>query len=843
MLLNTLFKQFSFHIFTPGTIMREKYEAFKLLLRYDSRCHDQMADFQELLHGRHREDLCRIRKRFTLFSDQVRGMIDCLGTMAPSRYGTLPDYHKKFDFYVIFLLTPPEINIAPPYVVPLEQISSPATEIGNKAINLALLKNEITAPVPDGFAVTANGFHYFVEYNNLRQELDDLLAEVNIDSPHSLAWISKKLTECIKTAVIPPAIEESMLEAFTAMEQKAEAFTTVEQKAGRKIVVAVRSSAISEDGTSSFAGLYSTLLDIEKDQLISAYKSVLSSKYSPEALFYRINQGLGDEETAMSVLVVEMIDAQCSGVLYTRAPLQKTGSEAGDNDHLHLHVISGLGESLVSGAAVPDQYTMTAQKVPELLHVEQRAQPIITEQQAITIGQWSIKIADYYNAPQDIEWAIDNHDRLFFLQTRPLHTAQIEEHTKNIVIDTDYKVLLSDCERAASGVAAGKIYRVSDKNKLSDIPEGAVLVCRDTPPSYVQVISRLAAVIAEQGSRASHFATVAREFGVPYICGVERAGDPELLAQGKTVTVDGNNGIVYEGTVKPLLEEAEQRAIVSAQEKNKLYNILEQALKFVTPLELTEPAADNFTPEGCRSMHDIIRFCHEKSVQAMFATAQPGTGRGSLKLIADIPLDVFLFDVGGGITNTDLKESVPLANIGSVPFQALWKGLSHPDVKWKKKAFDWDAYDKIELAGGIAPARDSFAFASYAVIGVDYLHFNIRFGYHFTIVDVLCGDTREDNYCMLRFAGGGGDFEHRALRIGFISTILEQLEFTVEQKGDLLEAKLAGLESSIIQEKLDMLGRLLGATKLMDMVLNDEGMVEQCVAAFFEGQYSFSQEG
>ncbi len=832
MLLNTLFKQFSFHIFAPGTIMREKYEAFKLLLRYDSRCHDQMADFQELLHGRHREDLCRIRKRFTLFSDQVRGMIDSLGTMAPSRYGTLPDYHKKFDFYVIFLLAPPEINIAPPYVVPLEQISSPATEIGNKAINLALLRNEITAPVPDGFAVTANGFHYFVEYNNLRPELDDLLAEVNIDSPHSLAWISKKLTECIKTAVIPPAIEESLLQAFTAMEQKA----------GREIVVAVRSSAISEDGASSFAGLYSTLLDIGKDQLISSYKSVLSSKYSPEALFYRINQGLGDEETAMSVLVVEMVDAQCSGVLYTRAPLQKTGSEAGDNDHLHLHVIAGQGESLVSGAAVPDQYTMTAQEEPELLHVERKGQPVITEQEAVIIGQWAVKIEKYYNTPQDIEWAIDKNGRLFFLQTRPLHSGKIEGKT-DTTVTTGHKVLLSDCERAASGVAAGKIYRVSKKNKLSDVPEGAVLVCRDTPPSYVQVISRLAAVIAEQGSRASHFATVAREFGVPYICGVEQAGDPELLAQGKTVTVDGDTGIVYEGTVKPLLEEAEQRATVSAQEENKLHKILEQALKFVTPLELTEPTADNFSPEGCRSMHDIIRFCHEKSVQAMFATAQPGTGRGSLKLIADIPLDVFLFDVGGGIADTKLKKSVPLASIGSVPFQALWKGLSHPDVQWKKKAFDWEAYDKIELAGGIAPARDSFAFGSYAVIGVDYLHFNIRFGYHFTIVDVLCGDSREDNYCMLRFAGGGGDFDHRALRIDFISTILEQLEFTVEQKGDLLEAKLAGLESSIIQEKLDMLGRLLGATKLMDMVLTDDAMVEQCVAAFFEGQYSFSQEG
>lgn len=96
---------------------------------------------------------------------------------------------------------------------------------------------------------------------------------------------------------------------------------------------------------------------------------------------------------------------------------------------------------------------------------------------------------------------------------------------------------------------------------------------------------------------------------------------------------------------------------------------------------------------------------------------------------------------------------------------------------------------------------------------------------------------------MLRFAGGGGDYEHLSLRINFLSTVLERLEFAVEQKGDLLEAKLPGLASPVMQQKLDILGRLLGASKLMDMVLEDDGMVASCVEDFYNGQYSFSQEG
>ncbi len=823
MVFNALFKHWSYRIFAPGTIMREKYEAFKLLLRYDARCHEQMAEFQDLLHGDRREDISRIRIRFDLFSDQIAGMVSCLETMAPGKYVTLKDYHKKFDFYVRFLLAPPEIDISPPFVLPLNEINSAYKNIGNKAKNLAILKNELDAPVPQGFAVTSNSFHYFIEYNNLREKIDDLLSELNIDSTHSLDWISGQLMERILTADMPPDIEQAMLACYDELEQAA----------NRKVITAVRSSAISEDGECSFAGQYTTLLDVTREKLTGTYLKVLASKYSPEALCYRIRNGLSDEETAMSVLVLEMVPAKSSGVLYTRSPLH----EAGQGDKLYLHVIRGLGEALVSGAIVPDQYILTREEHPRILDRKEKYRAV-TEKQVEILGRWGMSIEKYFQTSQDIEWAIDNDDTLYFLQSRPLHiSAPIEVPPEREVVEKDLVVVFDGCERAAPGVAAGEVYRIDDNHKLENVPFGAVLVTRDTPPNFVQVINRLAAVVAERGSRASHFATVAREFGVPFLTGSTNAGT--ILEHGSLVTVDGDQGAVYQGEIESMI-----RKDAPHSEKNQYHRTLKEVLGFIAPLELIEPAAKNFIPEGCRSMHDIIRFCHEKAVQSMFSTGRPGTGRGALKLVADLPLDVFLFDVGGGIAAGKQESGdVPFAEITCVPFLALWRGLDHPDVQWKQKPFDWDAYDKIELAGGIPPARDSFAFASYAVIGSDYLHFNIRFGYHFTIVDVLCGESATENYCMLRFAGGGGDFDHRSLRIDFITSILEQLEFAVEKKGDMLEGRLAGLESSVMQDKLDMLGRLLGATKLMDMVLENEQMVILCVDDFFNGRYSFSQEG
>ena len=60
-------------------------------------------------------------------------------------------------------------------------------------------------------------------------------------------------------------------------------------------------------------------------------------------------------------------------------------------------------------------------------------------------------------------------------------------------------------------------------------------------------------------------------------------------------------------------------------------------------------------------MHDIIRFTHEKGVQSMFTTAKPGTGRGAIKLKSDLPLEMFLFDVGGGFTSIpDKGESLTI---------------------------------------------------------------------------------------------------------------------------------------------------------------------------------------
>jgi pyruvate,water dikinase len=145
------------------------------------------------------------------------------------------------------------------------------------------------------------------------------------------------------------------------------------------------------------------------------------------------------------------------------------------------------------------------------------------------------------------------------------------------------------------------------------------------------------------------------------------------------------------------------------------------------------------------------------------------------------------------------------------------------------------------MAGGIVSTSDP-AFASYAIVSQDYLNLNMRFGYHFIILDCLCTPVVEENHIKLRFAGGG-ELAGRILRLDFIAEILRRLSFSIHTAGDLLEAQLVRYTAEKILHRLDQTGRLLAATTLMDMVIKDRDMVNRMVEKFMAGDYNFYGDG
>jgi pyruvate,water dikinase len=255
-----------------------------------------------------------------------------------------------------------------------------------------------------------------------------------------------------------------------------------------------------------------------------------------------------------------------------------------------------------------------------------------------------------------------------------------------------------------------------------------------------------------------------------------------------------------------------------------------------------DPHATAFSPQGCRTYHDLIRFTHELAVQEMFGLAE-ATGRKALavKVTTHIPLVLYALDLGGGLKEgLSTCDQILPDHFASVPMKAIWKGFTHPGITWSGSInFDMGKFMTLMASGatsefGQAPGGDS-----YALLSRDYLNFSAKFGYHFATVDTLCGEQSSQNYIALQFSGGAGNFHGRSLRVWFLAQVLEKLGFEVSVKGDLLEATLLGYDSPGQEEKLDQLGRLLASSRLLDMALATQGDVSVLTEKFFRGDYDF----
>ncbi|GAB6175342.1 PEP/pyruvate-binding domain-containing protein [Desulfobaculum senezii] len=826
--LKQLFRHWTYQVFAPGTLLRKKYEAFKRLLDLDRTCLKHIAEMEELYYGRVPADWARVTMLTRTLSADVKSLTRELMRMRPGHYLDLPDYRRKIDFYLSMQTEPPEFDFAPPYAIPLSEAHLSAAEAGNKAARLSSLAEVEDLPVPGGFVITTRAFHYFIEYNELRSRIETLLSKVTLDSPGFVLDICEEIQRLIMEAEVPPAVEEAYRDHAL----------TLAAARGGQLQLAVRSSAVGEDTEASFAGQYDSELGVSLSDLSHAYKKVLASKYSPKAVTYRIRYGMPDMQTPMAVLVLEMIDARVSGVVYTHDPSDH------DGDCLSVYSVEGMARSLVDGSSSPDIVTLSREDAPRILSRTSGAAapqiisgdipedgPALGEEHALTLAKWGMALEDAFGGPQDIEWCMDRWGSLFMIQCRPLGTRKAPlDDQHDVPPEPDAEPILNGVP-ASPGVGIGQICKPHRIMELDDVPEGCVLVADTLSPSFASVLERLAAVITDTGSKASHFASVAREFGVPVIVDAKFA--TRELADGALVTVDADHGHVYDGELPELRERAAMRANV---QDTPFHRRLRKVMDHIVPLNLTDPEGDDFAPDGCRTMHDIVRFCHEKAVAEMFNLVDKG-GRGLAQakiLEGGLPLVMYILDLGGGLTPQAHKASaVDPCHFASDSISALWEGLNHPDIQWDGSllAFDWEEFDR--MSAGVVSLK-SKTLSSYVILARDYMHALIRFGYHFAVLDTMSTDHADSNYINFRFKGGGAGIGQRKLRLAFVDKVLKDAGFTVRITGDMLEASLNRAPRPKIELNLTLIGTLLGKTRLMDMALTGDNQVQQLVDDFLD---------
>ncbi|MBU4360859.1 phosphoenolpyruvate synthase [Patescibacteria group bacterium] len=457
------------------------------------------------------------------------------------------------------------------FIIWFSQISNQDVPlVGGKNSSLGEMYSELSKKgvnIPNGFAITAEAYKYFIKQNNLQNRIKENLQKIKISNLDNLNKYSFEIRRLISSAKMPLDLELKILNAY--------------HKFGKAEDVAVRSSATAEDlPDASFAGQQETYLNVVgREELITAVKKCFASLFTARAIVYREEKKFNHFNVFLSVGVQKMVrsDLSSSGVMFS------IDTESGFANVVLINSIYGLGENIVQGKVNPDEFyvfkptlaknknaiiskTLGDKKI-KLIYKKNDVKNVkvlqadqdkfsISENEIIKLAKWAVIIEKHYNKPMDIEWAKDGKtNKLFIVQARP-ETVQsqkdfnvLEEYILNNKNINKNKIL---CQGKAVGskIGQGKVNVIMDAKDINKFRNGDVLITEMTDPDWVPIMKIASAIVTNSGGRTCHAAIVSRELGVPCIVGTGDATDKIKNQENITVScAEGEIGKVYSGLV------------------------------------------------------------------------------------------------------------------------------------------------------------------------------------------------------------------------------------------------------------------------------------------------------
>lgn len=823
------------------------FALFRRVLDRHNNALEIIADMGDKLGGDYIFDINYIKKAYDELYSEISFSLSDFNVLTGSRYSSLKDIFDSIDTNIrrlIYDIGPQ----SPDMVMFYDDITWDRTrEVGGKMANLAELRKSMDIIVPDAFAVTTRAFDEFLKHNSI----DEKIRQLRPGSPDMRPQL-KEIQDLVLAGAFPSALDNAIDKAVEKLKGLCQ----------KDCLCAVRSSAEEEDSGFSFAGQFETVLNVplDRESVKEAYKKVIASLYSEKAVVYQLGLGYDINNSKMAVACMLMVDAVSSGVIYSVDP-------AGSERELVINSTWGLGKSIVEGQTDADLYIVgkteppvllsgkTGRKQEMVIRLKDRGtdtvgtpavlagEESLKESEIIGLSRLAILIEKKFRRPVDIEWAIDSEGRKYILQARPLIAPDTEKTAAAPPGPVPDALVLLKAEGTVvqRGAGAGKVFIIKNSSDLDAFPRGAVLVAKHDSSDYIRVMPFTSAIITDTGTPTSHMSALCREFRVPTF--VNAGNATELLQHGQKITViAGDNGTltVYDGTIRELLGQGSD-----ARNMERLYEFRKKRyiLRYISMLNLIDPLLDDFVPEKCRTMHDILRFIHEKSVMELIETARYGpAGNSALKLDIPIPVGITVVDIGGGISQDaeDGKErKITFDQISSIPFRAIIQGMMRPGA-WHSETVSLKAGDfmaSMMRMPDITSAGDSYVGYNVAVISREYANLSLRFGYHFNMMDCLCSENTRNNHIYFRFAGGATDITKRSRRVQLIAAVLKDYAFNIKIKGDLLIARLSNISMEEMGPILDMAGRLIAYTRQLDAVLHDDSKVEKYAMNFKKGVY------
>lgn len=338
-----------------------------------------------------------------------------------------------------------------------------------------------------------------------------------------------------------------------------------------------------------------------REQLRAAVRAVFESWNSRRAKRYRQHHGIADDlGTAVTVqaMVFGNLDENSgTGVLFSRNPT--TGAREPYGEYL----ARAQGEDVVSGKFSPLPLSALGDRAPLALEA---------------LLQAAHKLEQAGRDVQDIEFTVER-GKLYLLQSR---AAKLSPHAAGPIavalareglIDAREAVLrvtpeqarlvlsphireealqsaslLASGEGASPGVGIGLVVGDSDEaERRARLGEAVILARPTTSPEDLHGMIAARAVVTETGGATSHAAAVGRALGLPCVVGCGKGALAALA--GRTVTVDGRAGKIYDGALS--IEAPDER-------EHQAFAQLVQWAAQMSPLRVIPPSA----PEAAQAV-------------------------------------------------------------------------------------------------------------------------------------------------------------------------------------------------------------------------------------------------
>jgi pyruvate,water dikinase len=323
-----------------------------------------------------------------------------------------------------------------------------APRVGPKVARLARLAADGWR-VPDGYAVTVDALGSWLPAE-VRSELARLCAEPP-PGPDAAARQSERARALVESQPLPGWLAD----AVGAAHERLRARTGL----GCGLKVAVRSSAVTEDGASaSFAGQFGTYLGITQPaDVLHHVRKCWASGYTAWALEYRRRNGMPPHAHDLAVGVMQLVDVRSAGVTFTLDPV------TGDRGRMVVEANWGFGESVVSGQVTPDYWAVdrasgrilerrvgakhlwsavdltSGQVTLAPLPAELARTPCLDDDEVRYLCRKAAELETAEGVPQDVEWAIARDtplpDSVFILQHRPETTWPAGEPAEEQAFD------------------------------------------------------------------------------------------------------------------------------------------------------------------------------------------------------------------------------------------------------------------------------------------------------------------------------------------------------------------------------------------------------------------------